>query len=46
MRDKLFYRIITAICVIGALTTIGLVIYTYRLHEVCSILTFIANERG
>ncbi|MBR6760405.1 MAG: hypothetical protein IKM30_00030 [Oscillospiraceae bacterium] len=46
MKERVFRRIITAICIIGTLITIALVLYTYHLHETCSILTFIANERG
>ncbi len=46
MQEKVFRRIIAVICIIGTLTTIALVLYTYQLHETCSILTFIANERG
>ncbi len=46
MSDKLFYRVILLICAVGIAVTIGLVIYTCHLHDTCSILTFIANERG
>lgn len=46
MSDKLFCRIVTAICVLGVIATVALVVYTYQLHQSCSILSFIANERG
>lgn len=46
MSDKLFHRIILLICAVGIAVTIGLVIYTCYLHDTCSILTFIANERS
>lgn len=46
MSEKTFHRMIAAVCIVGVLVTVGLVIYTYHLHDVCSILTFIANERG
>ncbi len=46
MSDKLFYRILTVLCVLGVIATVALVYYTYQLHGSCSILSFIANERG
>lgn len=43
MSDKLFHRIVTAIIIIGAVSTAVLVAYTYYLHEHCSIISYIAN---
>lgn len=43
MSDKLFSRIVTAIIIIGAVSTAVLVAYTYYLHEHCSIISYIAN---
>ncbi|MDE6665246.1 MAG: hypothetical protein K2K14_03530 [Ruminococcus sp.] len=43
MSDKLFRRIVTAIIIIGALSTAVLVAYTWNLHQHCSIISYIAN---
>lgn len=43
MSDKLFRRIITAVLILGAVSTAVLVVYTFHLHEHCSIISYIAN---
>ena len=45
MSDKTFRRIIAGITAIGTLATGGLVWYTYHLHSVCSIVSYVANGR-
>lgn len=43
MSDKLFRRIIAVVLILGAVSTAVLVAYTFRLHEHCSIIAYIAN---
>lgn len=43
MSDKLFRRILIFVLIAGALSTAVLVAYTFRLHEHCSIISYIAN---
>ena len=44
MDDKVFYRIILTVMIIGMLSTAALVAYTVHLHRNVSIIAFIANE--
>ncbi|MDE6101953.1 MAG: hypothetical protein K2F73_03140 [Ruminococcus sp.] len=43
MSDKLFRKILIIILITGAVCTGMLVVYTYYLHEHCSIISYIAN---
>lgn len=43
MSDKLFRRILTAVLIAGAVSTAVLVVYTFHLHEHCSVISYIAN---
>ena len=43
MSDKLFQKILIIILIIGAISTVVLVAYTFYLHEHCSIISYIAN---
>lgn len=43
MSDKLFRRILIFVISAGAVSTAVLVAYTFRLHEHCSIISYIAN---
>ena len=45
MSEKSFYRILLIITIIGSLSVIGLVIYTYHLQSEASIISYIANGR-
>lgn len=45
MNDKLFKGIITAVLILGVLSIIALVAYTYYLQGNCSIISYIANGR-
>ena len=45
MSDKKFKKILAAVVVLGFITTIILVSYTVHLHNNCSIITYISNER-
>lgn len=44
MKETTFHRILIAITVLGALSILALVAYTWMLHSNCSILTYIANR--
>ena len=44
MKDKVFYSILTAVCIIGIIIVIALVAYTYALYKDCSIISYIANR--
>ncbi len=44
MKDKVFYGILTAVCVAGVISVIALVAYTYSLYSDCSIISYIANR--
>lgn len=43
MKDKLFYGIMIAVCIIGILSVIALTAYTYYLYDNASIISYIAN---
>ncbi len=45
MSDRLFKAIIAAVTILGMLSVVALVVYTYYLHEDCSIISYIANGR-
>lgn len=45
MSEKTFYRILWTITIIGAVSVIGLLIYTHDLQEQVSIISYIANGR-
>ncbi|MBR4021201.1 MAG: hypothetical protein IKI94_01165 [Ruminococcus sp.] len=45
MSDKLFRRLLTAVTIIGCISTILLLVYTIYLYNDCSIISFIANGR-
>ena len=44
MKDKVFYSILTSVCVVGIISVIALVAYTYALYKDCSIISYIANR--
>ncbi len=44
MNDKLFYRLMTIITVLGIVSIIALVIYTYILYKDCSVISYIGNK--
>ncbi len=44
MNDKLFYRLMTIITVLGIASIIALVIYTYLLYKDCSVISYIGNK--
>ncbi len=44
MSDKTFYRLLTAIAVIGAVSLLALLLRTAVLFRDCSILSYIANR--
>ena len=44
MKNKVFYGILTAVCVVGVISVIALVVYTYALYKDCSIISYIANR--
>ncbi|MBD5130491.1 MAG: hypothetical protein HDT43_11330 [Ruminococcaceae bacterium] len=44
MKDKVFYSILTAVCIVGIISVIALVAYTYALYKDCSIISYIANR--
>lgn len=44
MKNKVFYGLLTAVCVLGIISVIALVAYTYRLYKDCSIISYIANR--
>lgn len=43
MKDKLFYGIMIAVCVVGVLSILALAAYTYYLYNNASIISYIAN---
>ena len=44
MKDKVFYGILTAVCIVGIISVIALVAYPYALYKDCSIISYIANR--
>lgn len=44
MYNKIFSRIVAVVCVIGIISVIALVVYTYALYKDCSIISYIANR--
>jgi len=45
MSDKIFYRIVAGILIVGTIISFSLVSYTINKHNNASILTYISNER-
>ena len=45
MSEKVFYRILFIITILGASSVIGLLIYTHYLQGQASIISYIANGR-
>lgn len=45
MNEKLFYGIITAVCILGVLSVIALTAYTFHLYHNASIISYIASRR-
>ncbi len=46
MKEKTFWRWLILICVVGILSLIGILCYTFYLHDNVSIIAYIANERS
>ncbi len=44
MKNKIFYGLLAAVCVLGIISVIALVAYTYGLYKDCSIISYIANR--
>lgn len=44
MNDKLFYRLMTIITVLGIASVAALVIITWLLQKDCSVISYIANK--
>lgn len=44
MNDKLFYRLMTIITVLGIVSVAALVIITWLLQKDCSVISYIANK--
>lgn len=44
MKDKLFYGLFIAVCVLGIISVAALAVYTYMLYRDCSIISYIANR--
>lgn len=44
MSDKKFVRLIAVICAVGVITSAALVIYTVRLYNNASIISYISKE--
>ena len=44
MNDKLFYRLLTVITVLGIASVAALVIITWLLQKDCSVISYIANK--
>jgi len=44
MNDKLFYRLLALVTVIGIISVIALTVYTWFLYKDCSIISYIANK--
>ena len=44
MNDKLFYRLLTIITVLGIASVAALVIITWLLQKDCSVISYIANK--
>ncbi len=44
MKNKTFYMLTAVLCVLGVLSVVGLMAYTFYLHDNCSILSYIANR--
>jgi hypothetical protein len=45
MSDKIFYRIIATILIIGTISSFSLTSYIIQKHNNASIITYISNER-
>lgn len=45
MSDKVFRKIIFIVVILGIISLMGLIGYTFWLHEHCSIISYIANGR-
>lgn len=45
MSDRIFYRIVAAILLIGTISSFSLVAFTIHRHNNASIITYISNER-
>ncbi len=44
MSDKMYFFIISIISLLGVGSFIALAFYTKHLHEICSIISYIANR--
>lgn len=44
MDDKLFQRLLIAVTILGCVSVVVLVAYTWYLQSNCSILSYIANR--
>ena len=44
MKEKTFYRLLTAVIALGLVSIIAVVVYSYILYSDCSILSYIANR--
>lgn len=44
MDEKLFYRLLLAVTILGVLSVVLLVGYTWYLQSHCSIISYIANR--
>ncbi len=44
MSDKKFIRLIAAICAVGIISSAALIIYTVKLYNKASIISYISNE--
>ena len=45
MKDKTFHRLLTAVILLGSLSTIALLLWSIHLQKICSIISYIANGR-
>ncbi len=45
MKERTFHRLLAAIIIIGAVTSLLLLIYTKHLYDNCSIISYIVNGR-
>ena len=45
MSDRIFYRMVVAILIVGTISASSLVAYTIHKHNNASIITYISNER-
>lgn len=44
MKEKTFYRLLLAVTILGCVSVVLLVVYTWYLQSNCSILSYIANR--